>query len=408
MNFPLKQAIGLGLAAVALLAGAMLPGRLAAVEGTLTVSMRLHESEWQVMRAEVFPRFEKACGCKLISRDVPPEQLGQLLQAMARADRVKIDVFAQDNMRLFELVAAGVVQDLSAYEDRIPATVPQALIEAGRFQGKLYFFPYRPNVQIAYYNAPRFEQHGLSPPRTWAELLRVARTFKEKEGMGRVLFKAWGGGPTVTQLYEWIVSAGGNPLVLTDPETVEAFRFLQRLWPYLAPDSRRAKWDTTNQFLAQESAYLAQNWPFGIRLLIKDYGKTAIKTYSGWAGPVREAHVIGGEVLGIPVGSPHPKLALRFIQFMQSKATQEILTSRLGWPAIRTDAYGRVEAWMRPHFEAVTQALEHGILRENVPYWPEYEKLVNEAFVRIVMRGEGVEGTLHALQARLETIQAHH
>ncbi len=63
---------------------------------------------------------------------------------------------------------------------------------------------------------------------------------------------------------------------------------------------------------------------------------------------------------------------------------------------------------MRPHFQAVTRALEHGILRKNVPYWPEYEKLVNEAFLRIVVRGEAVEGTLHALQARLDTIQTRH
>lgn len=407
VTFLRKEAIGL--ASAILLACTIPSGPLAAEEQSLTVSMRLQESEWQVMRAEVFPRFEKECDCTVLPRDVPPEQLGQLLEAMVRAGQMKIDVLAQDNLRLLELVAAGVVQDLSAYEDRIPATVPRTLTEAGRFRGKLYFFPYRPNVQIAYYNAPRFERHGLAPPRTWTELLHVARTFKEKEGIGRVLFKAWGGAPTATQLYEWIVSAGGDPLVLTDSGTVETFRFLQRLWPYLSPDSRRAKWDTSNQFLAQESAYLAQNWPFGVRLLVQEYGKKdTIKTYSGWAGPVREAHVIGGEVLGIPVGSPHPTLALDFIQFMQSKAVQEIFTSRLGWPAVRTDAYGRVEVWMRPHFQAVAQALEHGILRKNVSYWPEYEKLINEAFVRIVVRGEVVEGTLHALQARLETFQARH
>jgi trehalose transport system substrate-binding protein len=367
--------------------------------------MRLDESEWRVMRAEVFPRFEAQCRCAIISSDVPPEQLGQLLQAMVRAGQVTIDVFAQDNMRLLELVRAGVVQDLTAYQDRIPGTVPRALIEAGRFGGRLYFFPYRPNVQIVYYNAPRFERHGLSPPKTWLDLLHVARTFREKEGIGRVLFTAWGGAPTATLLYEWITSADGDPLVLTDPKTVETFRFLQRLWPYLSPDSRQAKWDTTNQFLAQESAYLAQNWPFGVRLLVQEYGKTAIQTYSGWAGPARKAHVIGGEVLGIPSGSRDPGLALDFIRFMQSRSVQEILTMRLGWPAVRTDAYDQVEAWMRPHFDAITEALEHGIFRRNLPYWPDYEKLLNEAFVRIVVRGEAVEGTLHVLQARLERVQ---
>jgi hypothetical protein len=45
--------------------------------------------------------------------------------------------------------------------------------------------------------------------------------------------------------------------------------------------------NTTNDALAQEVAYLAQNWPFGVPLLVQEYGKTAIRTYSGWAGLVQ-------------------------------------------------------------------------------------------------------------------------
>ncbi len=153
-------------------------------------------------------------------------------------------------------------------------------------------------------------------------------------------------------------------------------------------------------------SYLAQNWPFGVQLLIKEYGKTEIKTYSGWAGPSREARVVGGEVLGIPVGTPHKDLALDFIWFMQSREVQEILTSSLGWPSIRSDAYGQVEEWMRPHFQAVSEALKHGVFRKNVPYWADFEKLINEAFVRIVMRGEDVDRVLNTLHDRMEATKA--
>src|SRR5207247_3947374 len=104
--------------------------------------------------------------------------------------------------------------------------------------------------------------------------------------------------------------------------TVETFRFLAALRPYLSSESRRAKWNTTNEALAQEVAYLAQNWPFGVPLLIQEYGKTAIHTYSGWAGPVREAHVIGGDVLGIPVGAPHRQLALALIRHLDRESTR--------------------------------------------------------------------------------------
>ena len=46
-----------------------------------------------------------------------------------------------------------------------------ALRAAGIFGGQRYFVPFRPNVQIAYYNADKFAEYGLQPPRTWPELL---------------------------------------------------------------------------------------------------------------------------------------------------------------------------------------------------------------------------------------------
>ena len=227
-----------GMAIVALTLAIAMPGKiLGAEQKTLTVSMRLQEAEWKVMREKILPAFEQRCMCKVNARDVPPEGLAKILEAMAKAGRMKIDVFAQDNMRLAQLVEYGLVRDLSSYEKKIPQQVLPSLIKVGRFGGKLYFMPYRPDVQIAYYNEKRFRQYGLAPPRSWEELLRVAEAFKKKEGIGRVLFKAWGGAPTSTQLYEWIVSAGGDPFVFKHPRTVQTFRFLQRLWPYLSPDS---------------------------------------------------------------------------------------------------------------------------------------------------------------------------
>jgi trehalose transport system substrate-binding protein len=378
----------------------------AAALPTLTVTMRLAEAEWQVIRQEVLPAFERNCGCQVRAIDVPPEVLTQRLKAMQATGRMEIDLFAQDNMRLQELVEAGLVQPLEETEVRMEPAVLPALVAAGLMGGRRYFLPFRPNVQIAYYNAKKFDAYGLAPPQSWKELLHIGKAFKEKEGIGRVLFQGVGGAPTTTQLYEWIISAGGDPFDFAHPGTVATFRFLRALAPFLSPDSRRAKWDTTNDALAQESAYLAQNWPFGVPLLIRDYGKREIRTYSGWAGPAREAHVIGGDVLGIPLGSPHRNLALRLIRHLQSRDVQETLASRLGWPTIRLDATGRVETWLRPHVKAVQEAMKHGVFRANVSYWAEYERIASEAVERILWRAEGVEKVLGPLASRLDLLRS--
>ncbi len=372
---------------------------------TLRVTFSLTESEWRVMRQEILSPFEKKCQCQVEAIQVSQEHLPKLLEALRIGGKMNIDVFGQDNMQLAILVKKGLVQDLSAEEKEIPKEVFPALIEAGRFHGRLYFMPYRPNIQIVYYNQDKFEAYGLDPPRTWNELYAVAKTFYDREGIGRVLIKAAGGTPTTTQMYEFIASAGGNPLSFNDPGTVNTFSFIQSLWKYVSPDSRKAKYDTSNDYLAREACYLMQNWPFGYRLLIKDYGKTNIAVYGGFSGPVRRAHVIGGEVLGLPVGSPNRTLALAFVRYMQTKVVQEKLATHLGWPSIRSDAYGQVPDWMEPQFEAVGEALQYGILRENVPYWTEFNKLFSEAFVRIVIKSAPAKPTLDEYHEKMESIK---
>lgn len=375
-------------------------------EKVLSISMSLTEEEWKVMREQIFPQFEEEHNCTIEAYEVAAGDLPRKLESMVEAGTMEIDVFGQDNMQLAILVEKGLVEDLSAYETRIPDQVIDALIDAGRFEGKLYFMPYRPNVQITYYNEAKFNEYGLSPPTDWDELMSVAQTFKETEGVGRVLIKAAGGAPTTAQMYEWIVSAGGDPLEFNDEGCIRTFTFLQQLWPYLSPDSKTAKWDTTNTFIAQESAYLGQNWPFGVPIIVKDYGKTEVKTYHGFSGPVKEAHVIGGEVLGIPKGSPNKDLALDFIEYMQSKEVQEILASQLAWPSIRTDATGKVEDWLKPYYQSILDAMEYGVFRANVPYWTEFDKLFNDAFEEIVINGEPVEETLDRYHDEMETVKA--
>jgi trehalose transport system substrate-binding protein len=372
---------------------------------TLRVTFSLTESEWHVMRREILPAFEKRCECQVEAVQVSQEHLPRLLDALRLSGKMNIDVFGQDNIQLAILVRKGLVRDLSSEERQIPGDVFPALIEAGRFNGKLYFMPYRPNIQIVYYNKEKFQKYHVNPPRNWDELYGVAKTFYDHEGIGRVLVKAAGGISTTTQMYEFIASAGGNPLTLNDQGTVNTFTFIQKLWKYAAPDSRRAKYDTSNDYLAREACYLMQNWPFGYGLLVKEYGKTNIAVYGGFSGPVRRAHVVGGEVLGIPVGSPNPSLALAFIRYMQSKEVQEKLVAHLGWPSIRTDAYGQVPDWMRPQFEAVKEALQYGIFRANVPYWTEFNTLFTEAFIKIVMNHGPVKATLDEYHEKMETIK---
>ncbi|MFN3430812.1 MAG: extracellular solute-binding protein, partial [Candidatus Sericytochromatia bacterium] len=177
---------------------------------------------------------------------------------------------------------------------------------------------------------------------------------------------------------------------------------LRELWPYLSPESRRADFNTMNQFLAMESVYIGQNWPFGIEVIVNQGEKKDIKAYHGWRGPVREAHTLGGEVFGIPKGAPNKEMALKFIGYIQSREVQTKLVQKLAWPSMRTDSYAEVPAWQKPYFEAVKEALQHAVARPNVPYWEDFDKSINMAFREIVVEGRDVQVTLDKYAAVLD------
>ncbi|NLY91660.1 MAG: extracellular solute-binding protein [Firmicutes bacterium] len=366
----------------------------AAAPKSIKVIMGLAEEEWKVMRELVFPAFEKEHNVKIEAYQAEAQDTEKILEARVRANRMDIDLIAQDNMRLATLVEKDLVEDLSAFRSLIPATVYPSLVEVGEFDGKLYFLPYRPNVEIAFYNSAKFAQYGLEPPANWDQLFEVAKFFYEKEGVGRVAIKADLSSCTAAHLFDFCRSAGGDPVVLNDKGCFEAFMFLQKLWPYLSPDSKTANWNFMNQHIATESVYLGQNWPFGMNVIVKDGGKKEVLAYHGWRGPVKESHVLGGEVIGIPKGAPNKMLAIELAKYLISKEVQEVLTTHNGWPAVRSDAYGKVAAWQQPYFDAINEALAHAEARPNLVYYSAVEKALNEAFRECVIEGKPVKPTL--------------
>lgn len=372
---------------------------------TLTVMMGLAEVEWRLMRERVFPTFEQQHRVKIRGVQAEAPDAVKKLIAMHRAQRMEVDLITQDILQLAPLIRAGVMQELSAERQMIPETALPHLVDVGVFAGALYFMPYRPNVQIAYYHADKFKTYGLQPPRTWEALLEVAQRLHAAEGVGRMALQGTLTANTSTQLIEFIWGAGGDPLVLNDRGSVQALTFLQQLAPYLAPETRRADWNTTNALLATEAVYLARNWPFGIYLVVQEAGKTQIHAYQGWRGPVREAHVLGGEAIGIPKGTPRGQLALEFMRYLISKPVQEILVSGLAWPSFRSDAYGSVATWQQPYFAAVQRALQHARPRPQIDNWGQVDRALTGAFRDIVYDAQPVEDTLNRYHRELVQVR---
>jgi trehalose transport system substrate-binding protein len=401
------------LAAAVLLAGACQSERDAASPSgplaglAVTFSVSLAEEEQRAVR-ELLRRFERDTGARVSLVSVTAEDLPEKLKVDVRAGRPSMDLFAQDNLLLRVLVDEELVEDLSdvAIPDGVlPAMVPEPL------DGRRPFLPFRPNVQVAYVNVARFRQAGVAPPRTVGELRTVARALKRAaRGAPKIVLSLAEGAPAAVTVSEWIVAFGGHPLVLNDEGSVKAVEFLQGLWRegLLARESLLAKYDTQVDFLQGETAWLARNWPFTSSVFAEQGILDRFQVYEGWRGPVRAAHVVGGDVLGIPrgVSARQREAAIALARFLVSRDAQQLLVERNAWPSVRDDAYGAVPEPQRETFAAIRAALADGWYRPNVSYWPEVTTAMNDAVRRVLERGEPARPVLDALHAQVAAAAA--
>lgn len=371
----------------------------------LTVSIAMAESEMEVFNDVVVSRFKEMSGGDVEVIQIEAIDLVNTLRAQVESGNVEIDMVTQDNNTIAPLVDGGLVEELPDAEDVMPASTIDALKPVLKFDNKYYFLPARPNVQITYYNENKFSDYGVEPPKTWDDLMSTAKTIQEKAGVGQVSVQGVAGGAVGVTVTQFLWQAGGDPLEINNDAGQQAFQFLQDLKPYLTPQYPTATFDTTNTYLLNDSVVLAQNWPFGVNVIVQDGGKKEVKTYAGWEGPTGNALVLGGDVFGITRGSQRRDMALDFFRVWASRDVQEALTARNGWPSMRNDALGAVEDWQQPYFETVTEALTFTKPRPNVTYWTDVENILTNAFNDIVSGGAPVAETLDRYQGEIDALK---
>ncbi len=334
---------------------------------------------------------------------VGASELIDRLRADRRRAKPTIHLFAQDNLALKPLVDQQLVDDLSDVE--VPSEVIDSMVP-GRFAGRQLFLPFRPNVRVTYVDREALRQAAVAPPRTTDELRSVATKLKAVAGRPAVTLSLAEGDPAAVTVSEWIISYGGDPVVLNDEGSVRAFEDLQGLWRdgLLARESLFAKFDTEVDYLVNGRSLLAQNWSFTSAVMANRDELGRFHVYSGWSGPSRAAHVIGGDVLAVPAGvsGRQREVAVSLARFLMSKESQEFLVEANAWPSIRSDAYGKVAEEKRETFTAIREALEAGWFRPVVSYWPEVTDAMNEAVGRILLQNQPVRAVLDELHAAVE------
>lgn len=201
------------------------------------------------------------------------------------------------------------------------------------------------------------EQCGLTVPRTWEQLLRLAR-------------RGWVAVPAVPvdclmNFFMFCASLGEDPftqesVVISTEVGLEALRLLRELLALCAPECY--SWNPIDVYEAMASRDNLGYCPFAYGY--SNYARSGYAEYRLQFGELvsldngqRLRSTLGGTGLAISARCPHPKLAAEYVQYVASSRCQRTLYFESGGQP------GHRQAWLDPSVNAAS----FGFFQDTLP-----------------------------------------
>jgi multiple sugar transport system substrate-binding protein len=328
-----------------------------------------------------------------------------------------LDVLNLDVIWVPEFAAAGWLRPLEA--EAAAAGLPlndflPAGLACSRYQGKLYALPWFADAGLLYYRQDFYNEAGLPPPRTFADLLQV-RLLKERFGLPYgFLFQGQTYEGLVCVVLEFIWGNGGRifdeagRLVMDSRQNREVLATLVNLIyrdgvsplavvTFLEEDCRHA--------FEQGYAALMRNWPYAYPLLnqagSRVQGKFAIlPLVHGPDG--RPTSCFGGGCLGVNAFSRHPAAAWKLVQFLLSRENLKQRARVLGMLPPLMSLYDDPDLGERfPHLQRLKAILVNARPRPITPLYSFISDIMQVHFSRALTRQETPEEALKRGQAEI-------
>ncbi|GGT04165.1 MULTISPECIES: ABC transporter substrate-binding protein [Streptomyces] len=281
--------------------------------------------------------------------DSADETHAQMTTDLRGGDRGRFDVLNIDVDWTSEFAAAGWIRPLP--RDRFPLdSFLPPVVDTATYDGRLYAVPYVTNAGLLLYRKDILDKEGVSPPHTWAELERDAKTLAPKYGLDGYAGQFLPYEGLTVNAAEAVYSAGGTILggegtrVTVDSAAArEGIGFLargvregwipRRALTYKEEESKQAFQDGRLLFL--------RNWPYAYAVASEPGSKVAGKI---GAVPLPGPHgpgtsVLGGSNLAVNAHARHPDSAARLIAYLTSAPVQRQVLTRGALPPVRAALY---------------------------------------------------------------------
>ncbi len=262
---------------------------------------------------------------------------------------------------------------------------PQTLLtDVSSWDGTLYRIPWGNDTEIFLYRTDFFEEAGVQPPTTWAELLEVATTLTQGEERYGITLGGKNNGILGNDIQHWTNQAGGAINALDKPGSREAIAFYKDLFAThkVAPPSvPQDDYTTSLQGFLDNKYAMWWVWDgfYGTLRTNADFWQDQVSAFLPPKGPDNAQTVTGCWGWSINAQSENQELASEWVAFT---ARPEIMKMQI----LRGRVPARISLWADPEVQDkapsapfLQQLAEAGDLVKARPVTPSIQEIYDAA-----------------------------
>ncbi|MFE8015329.1 ABC transporter substrate-binding protein [Streptomyces antibioticus] len=316
-----------------------------------------------------------------------------------RADGGRFDLLNIDVSWTSEFAAAGWIRPLPRESFPLETFLPP-VVDTATYDGRLYAVPYVTNAGLLLYRKDVLAREGVPPPRTWAELERLAKTVAPKYGLDGYAGQFLPYEGLTVNAAEAVYSAGGTILgdegervTVNSTAAREGIEFLARgvREGWIPRRALTFKEEESKQAFQDGRLLFLRNWPYAYAVASAPgspvAGKIGAVPLPGPDGP--GTSVLGGSNLAVSTHARHPDSAARLIAYLTSEPVQRQVLTRGALPPVRAALYEDPELVRAfPYLPTLRASVLAAAPRPKSPCYDQVS-LVVQAVVRDAMAGHG-------------------
>ncbi len=222
----------------------------------------------------VINHFESAYkNIKVVSSYIAATDIVTEFATLVAAHSTQNAVTIIDNLDVGTLFYDGYLANLTSMESTITAGAGMitSVTNLNNYEvhifGGTYFMPYLVNIPLVWINYSAMKGAGITTaPANDTQLLADAKALDKKYGVGEINMQGHGGSSTSTELYQWMVQFGGNPMLFNDTGDIHAMEYLYNLSAYFSPDYKTSYWATYTGLASNTYTVMDYQWPGSVNL----------------------------------------------------------------------------------------------------------------------------------------------